>query len=184
MMFRRENLRPGDIIHVRGASFLSRRIIGLLGSWGSHDALVVLDQMGQLAIGDAISPFARLTTPLEYERECTAGRCAIRVYRPLGATPLDGLKAADWWVRNVQGKPYDWMAFPRLLFKCWFGDWFKRAAGWEWAWFCTEGVAGAWQRGARMDVFLKTNPTPLTTEKRVHFHPATLEDITACAVAP
>jgi hypothetical protein len=75
--------------------------------------------------------------------------------------------AAYWWLNNVKGKPYDFGAYPRLFAKAILGDLCQRAAGWEWAWYCTESCRDAWRNGAGVDPWQKNNPTPRTTEKRI-----------------
>lgn len=159
-------LRAGDIIHTRDQTFLGRRIQRALGSWGNHDALVVWDH-DRLAIGESVPPRAKITPLSEFERRLNTGRYALTFFRPVNATDDMGARAAIWWIHNIYRKPYDWGAYPRLLIKSLVGDWIKSAAGWEWAWYCTEGVAAAWLFGAGVDVFRKKNPTPKTTEKRM-----------------
>jgi hypothetical protein len=100
----------------------------------------------------------------------------VKVLRVAGANKEDHAKAAAWWMAHVQNSPYDWMAFPRLLLKAIFGDWFPKAAGKEWANWCTEGWANAWKHGAGIDVWGKTNPTPGTTDKRLEA--GRFEDVT------
>lgn len=80
---------------------------------------------------------------------------------------IHGMLAAYWWLQNVNGKPYDFGAYPRLFTKAILGDICQRAAGWEWAWYCTESCRDAWRNGAGIDPYTKNNPTPRTTEKRI-----------------
>jgi hypothetical protein len=88
--------------------------------------------------------------------------------------------ASAWWVKNVLGRPYDWMAFPRLLGKCLIKSLWPRPMGWEWAWFCSESVAGAYAYAVGLEVFGKHQATPLTVEKRagIYGDKPTLHEVT------
>jgi hypothetical protein len=67
---------------------------------------------------------------------------------------------------NELGKPYDYGAYPRLLFKAIIGDWIDTVAGWKWADWCTEGVHRAYMANEpSTDLFQTANPTPLTLEQ-------------------
>lgn len=166
-------IRPGDILHVRTHTPLSWAIRRSVHSWGCHDALVVFKD-NRLQIGDA-SPMKCHCTPLEtWQARFDKKACEFFVCRPVSAggrvPPLDDLQghmAAQWWLANVQGKPYDFGAYPRLFAKAILGDLCQRAAGWKWAWYCTESCRDAWLAGAGVDIYGKTNPTPRTTEKRI-----------------
>jgi hypothetical protein len=74
--------------------------------------------------------------------------------------------AAFAWRDAVEKTLYDFLAIPRLLIK-------ERVlnlgfnAGWEWAWYCTEGVAEAYRRAGLANLYGKRLPTPLTELKRV-----------------
>jgi uncharacterized protein YycO len=175
-------LQPGDILH-RRCTCTSRRclstwIMRMLKSWGSHDAIIVQMNDGTLAIGESVSPRARVVPLSVWENQINDGEALVRVFRPIGATKEQGEKAAAWWKLNVLGTWYDWKAFPRLLLKCIFGDIFQWAAGDEWAWYCTEGIDPAWRIGGGIDIYQKVNPTPLTTEKRKMGTKPTLIEIT------
>jgi hypothetical protein len=174
-------IRSGDILHVRNRSSVGRAIRRAVGSWGNHDALIVRDcptllasqlvsecpaLASQLAAGDASWPRARITPLAEYDRRIASGKTQVIVLRPVGATAIQGSLAAAWWISNVNGKPYDIAAFPRLILKSIVGDRCQWPAGWEWAWYCTESCRDAWRNGAACDPWAKNNPTPRTTEKR------------------
>lgn len=160
--FECSRLLPGDIIHKRSHSALGWAIRSAISSWGNHDAIV----LPWFYVGDSIGGPAVKTHIREYERQLARGECEVRVYRPLNSTPAIGLAAAQWWEANVLGKPYDYMAYPRLIAKALTCDLLPWPAGWEWAWYCTEGVRDAW-RAIGLDPWNKNNPTPRTTEKRV-----------------
>jgi hypothetical protein len=161
-------IRPGDILHVRTHTPLSWAIRRSVHSWGTHDALVVRDN-GDLCIGDA-APMKCHCTPLaDYQRRFEAGKVQFFVCRPIlpDTDDIHGMMASYWWLQNVKGTPYDFGAYPRLFAKAILGDICQRAAGWEWAWYCTESCRDAWRSGAGVDPYQKNNPTPRTTEKRI-----------------
>lgn len=166
-------LRPGLVLNMSSRSWYGRLIrLVLARSWAerakcpNHDALVV-EWEGKLWVGDTQPPVARLTSLESYERDLASGKIyRLRVLAVAGACQAEERAASRWWLDNARNRPYDYMAFPRLLWKALVGDWWKRAAGWEWAHWCTEGVADAWRKGAKRDPWMKLNPTPLTTWTR------------------
>ena len=159
-------IQSGDILAVRNDHFIGRAIRRAIGSWGNHDAILVRPE-GLLCAGDATWPRSKCTDLADYDTRINSGDTQVIVLRPAGASPLNGSLAAAWWLRNAQGRPYDLGAYPRLLLKSIFGDICQRAAGWEWAWYCTESCRDAWRNGPSIDPWAKTNPTPRTTEKRL-----------------
>ena len=179
--FNQSLLRPGLIVSVcsrRAAGYLIRKMLKKafddLGPEAlkvtpevfNHDAIVIKDH-GKWYIGDAQPWRARLVPIEEYEKDVNSDYIyCLRVFSAKGATLEQEEAAAAWWLSNVNGSWYDFMAYPRLIFKCIFGDIFDAAAGWKWANWCTEGVAEAYSKGAKLDVYHKNNPTPLTTVKR------------------
>lgn len=167
-------LRPGLILNMSTNSLFGRLIRFVLArNWEdqracpNHDAIVV-EHDGKLWIGESQPPVARLSPIEQYEKEIKSGFIyRLRVLEVTGATKKQERAAADWWLENVKNSPYDYKGIFRLLIKAIFGNWFKSAAGWEWARWCTEGVAEAWKNGAKLDVWGKNNPTPLTTLTRL-----------------
>jgi hypothetical protein len=159
-------IRSGDILHVRTTGFLGLAIRRAIGSWGNHDALLVRPEM-DLCAGDSQWPHAKCTPLADYDSRILTGNAFVIVYRPTGSTMAHGSLAAAWWIRNCQGRPYDIGAYPRLMLKALLGDLCQWPAGWEWAWYCTEGCRDAWRNGPGLDPWQKTNPTPHTTEKRL-----------------
>jgi hypothetical protein len=157
---------PGDILHVRSLTILGWAIRRAIGSWGNHDA-ILLFQDGRIVVGDATWPKCRCTPLEDYQRRFDRGTAQYFVLRPTAALhkAVSGHIAAVWWQQNVRRKWYDLGAYPRLIAKAIVGDLCQWPAGWEWAWYCTEGCRGAWQ-AAGLDPWAKTNPTPRTTEKR------------------
>ena len=169
-----EHLRPGLILNMSTRTVMGgliRRALrfgwdGRLSDIPNHDAIVVR-HYGKTYIGESKPPFAGLTPIEDYERMVESGEVYnLRIMAVAGAHEEQELLASAWWLSNVNRKPYDWMAFPRLLWKATMADWCPRAAGWEWAWDCTEGVRDAYKIGAGVDPWGKNNPTPLTTFKR------------------
>ena len=166
-------LRPGLVLNMSTNSWMGKLIQMVLArNWDNrrecptHDAIVV-EYDGKLWIGESVSPVAKLTPIAKYERQVRSGFIyRIRVLEVVGATTKQEREAARWWLDNVKNSPYDWIAFPRLLWKAVIGDWIKSAAGWEFARWCTEGVAEAWKIGGGLDPWQKLNPTPLTTWTR------------------
>ena len=167
---------------------LSRRLVkdGHAKVWGNHDAILTQSARGEWFVGDA-EPMAAKWTPLhKYAQRVENCECEVRVYEVIGANALLERRAVEWWDMNVCGTMYDFTAFPRLAFKSIFGEFLQTAAGLEWANWCTEGVANAYEYafiGDSVSVWQKNNPTPLTTEKRVGLYPelpgaVTLNDIT------
>jgi hypothetical protein len=165
-----DKLLVGDIFHARSYGFWGRAIRHVLGSWGNHDA-PVLEYNGRLVIGDS-HPGGSVLTPLEdYQQRLDNGEIELRVYRVQHVTFAERHWASAWWIDNVLGSHYDYLAYGRLILKRIFGDVWKRAAGWRWAWWCTEGTRDMWikpkQITREIDPWKKSNPTPLTTEHRV-----------------
>jgi hypothetical protein len=169
-----KSLRPGAVLNMSTRSVIGRLIRHTLAARSgisavecpNHDAIVVAFK-GQLWIGESQPPVARLTSIEDYIRDMERGFISrLRVLYPTGASAADGIMAAQWWQDNIRNSPYDYWAFPRLIWKALVADWWPKQAGKEWANWCTEGVANAWRIGAGIDPWKKTNPTPLTTLRR------------------
>jgi len=160
-------LELADILRVRHLrGFVSVVIRWVLGCWADHDAPLLM-KGGKMYVGDA-RPGGAVLTPLgEYERMVLSGDIEVRVCRVPGLTTYDRLNANAWWQENVLHSRYDYLAYPRLFLKAIFGDVFKRAAGWEWAWYCTEGCKDMFYNTMGKSPWGTNNPTPGTTGKRV-----------------
>lgn len=167
-----DHLIEGTILHFRtmdeegNLTRYGKLITATIGSWGTHDAMVVRHH-GEWYAGDAISPFCRLT-PIEDINRMLRETCTqVRLYYP---APLDGrhialgTDAAAWWINNVQGRPYDWRGILFLGIKRFLSA-IPVIRHWEWAYWCTEGVGQAWAHGAGI-TSLADKPTPGTVEKR------------------
>lgn len=180
-----ELLAPGRVIHVRSGTRFGRLIRSALTRWerrlcqerglpdpgpvwGNHDALGVQDpETGALGVGEsAPRKGARMTSAFRYAEDIDAGRLQVVVLEPIDSTPRQRQEANDAWWNYEKGKPYNYLAFPRLLFKSLVGDFFPSVAGWEWADWCTQAAANSY-RGVPpgLDLFQTANPTPLTTEQ-------------------
>jgi len=179
----RRRLLEGMAIHVRGKKLWPSRSIRfmldirrrrelrkgkteLTAAWGNHDGEIIYI-CKRWYVGDSQPPVARLTLLDDYERDIASGKIEAKFLWPAGADKEDGRKAAKYWTHNILNRPYDYMAYPRIILKCLFGDWIKRAAGWTWAFFCTESCRECWLKGAGKDPWRNETPTPFTTEKRV-----------------
>jgi hypothetical protein len=175
-LFIRENILPGDILHVRGRGKYSAKICAVIGSVGAHDALFL--NRSQVGESTALPPFAHRTEIDVYEARMRAGHCRVSVLRIPGLTSADRHAIAEAWVEHVRGDFYDFSGIVKL--------WLKergrrlpdarereRILGWEWAHWCTEGVRTACIKGSRfrtdgtIDPLAKENPTPRTVENRV-----------------
>lgn len=193
-----DKLRSGLIFHVRSHGFFGRSIRNLLSHkyvkegrlpvWGNHDAITARSKSGKVYVGDA-EPFAAHWRSIgDYQRMIASGVRTVRVFEVIGATLKQEAEASDWWDANIKGTIYDFWAFPRLAYKCVFPEFLQTKTGKEWANWCTEGVARAFAECAEpVDAWGKSNPTPLTTEKRAGWYPdlpgpVTLRDITSQVV--
>jgi hypothetical protein len=132
----------------------------------NHDALVV-EHNGRLWVGDSMYPRCKLTSLEDYDKALADGSIYnMRILRVRAATTKQHHDAAEWWIHNVLGTPYDWYAFPKLLIKAFLGDMFECVAGVRWAWYCTEGVMDSFSAQG-ISIYEKYHPTPLTTYKRM-----------------
>ena len=168
----------GDIVHVRSASRTGHFIRHTLNLWlpkdtvwGNHDGLVVEypKDSGQLWVGDEEPPRAHLTTLAEYKQGVIDGKWQVRVFRPRLWTPEKGKAASVWWCQNVLGRPYNYIAYPRLILRCVFGELLNIPQLFDKILkihFCTDSVSDSYLYGAFLDVYLNVLPTPYTTEKR------------------
>jgi len=185
-MIDQSRLIEGMIVHVRGRKLWPSRMIRYMlniarrrelkhgttklpDCWGNHDAILIR-MCGSHAwyVGDAQPPFAKLTPLSDYEKWIGAGEIDVLWMWPKGAAKEDGQRAALHWIIHINGRPYDYAAYPRLILKCLCGDWIKRASGLTWAFFCTESVRESWLKATHLDPWAgNQTPTPYTTEKRV-----------------
>jgi len=182
VIFNRRQLRPGLIFSVKGTNLLSILISTVLSRGFNkllpevtkivpvcpcHDGIVVeVDE--QFYIGESRPFKARLTSLDTYEEKFESNICLNpRIFEVKIATKIEEYTAAEYWLKHVNGTLYDFMAFPYLSIKNLLMDNSEKVAGWEWAHWCTEGVAEAYCAALGYDIYNKTNPTPLTTIKRV-----------------
>ena len=168
-----QNLKQGYILHARTSTLIGRLIRRVINKranpkcWGNHDAIIVMCEDGHYRIGESIWPRAALTDLRVYEQDIDSGLTEIKILKVADATDVELKLAAIYWKENVYHTWYDWAAFPRLAIKAVLFDFIDSKCGWEWARWCTEGVAESFAKGAGRDIFAKKNPTPYTTEKRL-----------------
>jgi len=188
--------RAGAILHVAGTNTLSRYIIECLTKWqkrtmwenglnddsvkcyGSHDAICVMKNR-QKGVGEMSAKYGKgIWLPLEdYMKQINDKKVKCWLLYPVGANEQQG-KAAAWnWFQYGFNQPYDYLAFVRLFIKSVLMDISDKAAGWEWAYWCTESVAKCWD-ATGVIVYGKQNPTPLTTEHRCGFNWSPKHEIT------
>ncbi len=166
LRFDKTRLQPADILHCWGVTWASRLIEWGLND-GSHDALAIPFERDWYA-GDALPPRCTLTSLDQYETEMNAERpLIVAVYRVPEAAAWQRADAAQWWVSNVLGRPYDFSPYFKIILKKLGSPFSAKIANWQWADWCTEGGADAWKFGGGIDVWRKKWPTPLTTQKRV-----------------
>lgn len=169
---------PGVIVSVSSKGFFPAMIRKALGRayrqltsnpgkmCPTHTAIIV-QYRGKYWVGDAQPPVCTLTPLSEYEDAIASGkRWNLQLFVPTKLDKVSQLKAATYWTQNIRNSPYDIPAFGRLALKAIFGDVCQKAAGLEWARWCTEGVQEAYLNGAGVDVFQNRNPTPVTVIKR------------------
>ncbi len=131
----------------------------------NHDAIVV-EYKGALCVGEAAFPVATIRTLAEYNDWIESGeQFNLRILEPTGVSKESQKQAADYWVRKILGTLYDFKAIPYLGIKSLFGG-ITPVKDWEFAFYCTEGVAAAYAFGANVSVWGKEHPTPFTTLKR------------------
>jgi len=143
-------------------------------AYGTHDAVCCYKD-GHKGFGEmSIDARQGIWTPIEeYQADIIHGKVILWYLWPIGATARHGKEAAAAW-SQLEGKPYDFSALPRLYIKCVFMDWqdwpwpFSIVGDWQagkkFAWYCTESVKESWE--PIFPIYHKTNPTPLTTEHR------------------
>jgi len=165
---------PGAVLVVRTYGWWGRTIRraltvrpvpGLPDLWGNHTAIYIRDEQG---VGDSEPLRANVHSLDWYESRMANLTLECRVHIPIGWSPERGIRASDYWMREIHGTYYDFWAFPRLLRKALLGQHHCSEAGKTWARWCTEGVGESYLRGAGLDIYQKRDPTPLTHEKRYH----------------
>ena len=145
---------------------------------GNHDAMFIRSLTTSFSIGECLMFKGGVLTALaEYEQRMNNGYCECWVYEVIDSTEHDGIWASYNWISMVFGTGYDFVAYPRLIIKSLFADWEdssiewmrklgERAAGWEWANWCSEGNHRAWYKSPPgINVYQTNNPTPMTTEQ-------------------
>ncbi|MFH1498195.1 MAG: hypothetical protein ABII82_10260 [Verrucomicrobiota bacterium] len=115
--------------------------------------------------GDATWPRAKLVPLTDYEREMKENGVRCVVLRPAGATRQHGELAAEYWLGNIEGDPYDITIYVNMLAKSFLGLGCV-LPNWEWGKWCSEANMIAWREGACIDPWGKQWCTPRTTENR------------------
>ncbi len=155
-------------------------------AFSSHTAEFVNPKVAEtvgMAIGESLVKGGSVYTSIdEYERRMSKGEIEVKVCRVKGISDHDQMWAAYNWAMNIYGRPYNYMGFPRLLIKALLFDWsdiepkntlqraMKRigdkAAGWEWAEWCTEGVDYSYRKWKPwINIFQTKNSTPLSGDQ-------------------
>ncbi len=163
---------PGVGEASQGTSLLGRLIMRLLRSVTSHNGIGNGDRE-RPAVGDVVHP-AAVWTPVSKRLESVmrGKTLAVHLFLPPGYTKAEGRASVAIWHRDIRGRRYDWKAIGsmgfKLVFKLGLEGISAGIAHWEWAFFCTEGLAYSW-RVFRDNVFGKypERSTPLTIEKRI-----------------
>lgn len=178
---------PGAILHVRSSTRYGKLIRRVLGSWGNHDAMNVLDYTDRVVIGESIHPVSKHTDYSVYEMRMNVGAIDVKVLLPHDYDRHTGMWAASYWNREIKNSPYDWLGpiligfyslsvLVRLLWKK------DIHVGHEWANWCTEGLHESYFYGppGGKNYWRKKNPTPRTTENRLE--DGIFVDVTADAI--
>lgn len=180
-IFNRHSIMPGDGIHILSLnSKFAEKQRALTGSIGSHDTCVI--DRNWLGESTMKPPRAHLTTLADYEAKAERGEILISVLRIPGLTLLERAAISNAWCKHVRGTFYDFRGIAKLGLKLGLRNWtpedsrfHKKALGWEFANWCTEGWAKAIREAGKLfanvaarDPFdNKRNPTPRTVENRV-----------------
>lgn len=180
-IFNANAILPGDGIHILSLnSKFAERQRALTGSVGSHDTCVI--NSGWLGESTMKPPFAHLTALADYEAKAERGEILVSVLRIPGLTLPERWGISEAWCEHVRGTIYDFRGIAKLGLKLGLRNWapedsrfHKKALGWEFANWCTEGWAKAIREAGKLfanvaarDPFAdKRNPTPRTVENRV-----------------
>jgi|GEM_PF-2383428 hypothetical protein len=180
-IFNVNSILPGDGIHILSLrSKFADKQRALTGSAGSHDTCVVNNAW--LGESTMKPPFAHLTALADYEAKAERGEILISVLRIPDLTLPERWGISQAWCERVRGTLYDFAGIAKLGLKLGVRNWtpedsrfHKRALGWEFANWCTEGWAKAIREAGKLfknvaarDPFAdKKNPTPRTVENRV-----------------
>jgi len=148
---------PGVIGSSRSTG-IAGGFLGLVQGWSYHKltgdswrncpshTFEIVESDGILWIGESVRPRSKLTSFMEYERKLRDGEIRnLQLFEVLHISELRQAMAADWWIENVLEKQYD---IP--IFDC------------PWEFWCTEGVADSYAKGAGYDVVEGRNPWPIT----------------------
>lgn len=180
-LFNNRNIFPADFFHIWSAGKYGAKIMSMIGSVGTHDALFLnCHTVGESTVKP---PWAHMTDLEHYEREMRAGRCKVSILRIPDIDMEQRYAIAEAWCKHVQGSLYDFRGIRQMLTsrsKVWMKDVAlsllpedspagEKALGWKFANWCTEGLRAACLKGSdgRIDPLRNENPTPRTVENRM-----------------
>jgi hypothetical protein len=90
----RANLQIGDIVFIRVANFLYRRVAKATQSWTSHVGMIVEQRGSEWIVAESAVPRSRYCPLSRFLKRSEAGQCSIkRLKTPLDAGALERLQA-------------------------------------------------------------------------------------------
>jgi hypothetical protein len=90
----RANLQIGDIVFIRIANFLYRRVAEATQSWTSHVGMIVERRGSEWIVAESAVPRSRYCPLSRFLKRSEAGQCSIkRLKTPLDAGALERLQA-------------------------------------------------------------------------------------------
>lgn len=141
----------------------------------NHIAMLLRMIDGTWYVGEALAQGNAMTPLREYEKLLEKKQCKIWVMKPIEAGDCEMGQAMVNWLIIVKGAKYDYWAYPRLLWKCLFGDTWGHEVGDPWKFICSEGPAEAYKpkngMSPQLDFLLDDWPTPLHYEMRAGLNP-------------
>ena len=184
----KSKLKPGLIMSVRSYGMFGRgiryaegkwqrriskfKLIPYKAPWGSHNALVLANDV----VGEALIKEGNIVTLVDnYNKMIKDGKVEVRFYEVINVITEQENQATNIWIKKVQGKKYDYQAFPRLILKSLVYNWQDShnrilryigsvGAGSKHRFWCTQAVEIAYKH---MDIFCgDKNPTPMHVEIR------------------
>jgi hypothetical protein len=89
-----DELQVGDIVFIRVANFLYRRVASATNGWTSHVGILYRREKDDWVVVESAVPWSRYCTLSRFLERSEGGRCSIkRVIRPLDETEQRKLKA-------------------------------------------------------------------------------------------
>src|SRR6266851_9294654 len=88
------NLQIGDIVFIRIANFLYRRVAEATQSWTSHVGMIVERRDSEWVVAESAVPRSRYCSLSRFLKRSEAGQCSIkRLKTPLDAGAFERLQA-------------------------------------------------------------------------------------------